>query len=97
MGSGGIDSAITLQNNEFLTGATVKPPTVPGMNSKAKDSIGPELGRSKSPSQPWSCLGGTDGVASTFPSTHPRGASEATHQRPAYGAVACCSLLSALC
>ena len=45
MGAGGITSAITLQNNEFMTGgATAKPLAVPGMNSKAKNSIGPELG-----------------------------------------------------
>lgn len=44
MGSGGPDSAITLQHNEFLTGAMTTPAAVPGMVSKAKKTIGPELG-----------------------------------------------------
>lgn len=44
MGSGGVTSGITLQNNEFMTGDTLTPAAVPGMNSKAKDTIGPELG-----------------------------------------------------
>lgn len=44
MGSGGIDSAITLQNNEFMTGATPKPDPVPGMPGRGKGTIGPELG-----------------------------------------------------
>ena len=44
MGSGGPDSSITLQHNEFMTAATTKPAAVPGMISKAKATIGPELG-----------------------------------------------------
>jgi hypothetical protein len=44
MGSGGVNSAITLQNNEFMTGATATPLGPAGMNPKAKDTIGPELG-----------------------------------------------------
>ena len=44
MGSGGMSSAITLQHNEFMTAATTKPASFPGMTSKAKDVIGPELG-----------------------------------------------------
>jgi len=44
MGGGGPASAITLQNNEFMTAATDKPPPYPGMKSQAKSSIGPELG-----------------------------------------------------
>jgi len=44
MGGGGVTSPVLLQNNEFMTGATIKPDIVPGMGSKAKASIGPELG-----------------------------------------------------
>lgn len=46
MGSGGISppAAITLFHNEFMTAATTTPATVPGMGSRAKDTIGPELG-----------------------------------------------------
>jgi alpha-galactosidase len=44
MGSGGVTSKITLFNNELMTAATTTPAAVPGMGSKAKDSIGPELG-----------------------------------------------------
>jgi hypothetical protein len=44
MGSGGVGSKVTLQNNEFMTAATDKPATVPGMSSAAKTTIGPELG-----------------------------------------------------
>ena len=44
MGSGGITSAITLFDNEFMTGATDTPAKVPGFNPRAKSTIGPELG-----------------------------------------------------
>lgn len=44
MGSGGITSGITLQHNERMTGAMTTPAAVPGMGSKTKKSIGPELG-----------------------------------------------------
>merc|ERR1719162_1123778 len=45
MGSGGIGSMITLQHNEFMTGAlTPAPEMIPGFVSKQKKSIGPELG-----------------------------------------------------
>jgi len=44
MGSGGVDSGITLFNNEFMTAATDVPIGPPGMSGKAKDTIGPELG-----------------------------------------------------
>ena len=44
MGNGGITSAITLQHNEFMTAATTTPATQPGMSSRAKTSVGPELG-----------------------------------------------------
>lgn len=44
MGAGGMDAAITLQHNEFMTAATDKPGPVPGMHSAAKGTIGPELG-----------------------------------------------------
>ena len=44
MGSGGVTSPITLFHNEFMTAADTTPAPVPGMNSKMKDTIGPELG-----------------------------------------------------
>ena len=44
MGSGGMGSAIALQHNEFMTAATDTPGPIPGMQSKAKSTIGPELG-----------------------------------------------------
>ena len=44
MGSGGPSSAVTLQHNEFMTAATTTPAAVPGMSSKSKATIGPELG-----------------------------------------------------
>ena len=44
MGSGGLDSSITLMHNEFMTAATTTPAAIPGMSSKAKNTIGPELG-----------------------------------------------------
>lgn len=44
MGSGGVDSSVTLFHNEFATAATTRPAPVPGMNSASKDTIGPELG-----------------------------------------------------
>jgi hypothetical protein len=44
MGSGGVTSAIELFHNEFMTAATTTPTGPAGMNAKAKDTIGPELG-----------------------------------------------------
>jgi alpha-galactosidase len=44
MGSGGPSSTITLQHNEFMTAAMTTPAAVPGMTSKNKKTIGPELG-----------------------------------------------------
>ena len=44
MGSGGVTSSITLFHNEFMTAADTTPAPVPGMSSKMKDTIGPELG-----------------------------------------------------
>eukprot|EP00729_Bicosta_minor_P017849 gene17849-9955_t len=44
MASGGPTSAITLFNNEFMTGAETTPGAVPGVKPTLKDSIGPELG-----------------------------------------------------
>eukprot|EP00036_Acanthoecidae_sp_10tr_P009316 CAMPEP_0182925442 /NCGR_PEP_ID=MMETSP0105_2-20130417/9414_1 /TAXON_ID=81532 ORGANISM="Acanthoeca-like sp., Strain 10tr" /NCGR_SAMPLE_ID=MMETSP0105_2 /ASSEMBLY_ACC=CAM_ASM_000205 /LENGTH=427 /DNA_ID=CAMNT_0025063291 /DNA_START=41 /DNA_END=1321 /DNA_ORIENTATION=- len=44
MGSGGVNSGITLFNNEFMTAATDTPTGPAGMSPKAKDTIGPELG-----------------------------------------------------
>jgi len=44
MGGGGPGEKITLQNNEFMTGATIKPKNINGMAGAAKSSIGPELG-----------------------------------------------------
>eukprot|EP00039_Didymoeca_costata_P019456 m.337603 g.337603 ORF g.337603 m.337603 type:complete len:378 (+) comp18177_c0_seq1:74-1207(+) len=44
MGSGGIDSAVTLFHNEFMTAAETTPEALPGMSPRNKDSIGPELG-----------------------------------------------------
>ena len=53
MGSGGIGSMITLQHNEFMTGAlTPAPEMIPGFVSKQKKSIGPELG-----TYPYGCMG----------------------------------------
>jgi hypothetical protein len=43
-GSGGITGQIALMHNEFMTATTSTPATVPGMTSKAKNNIGPELG-----------------------------------------------------
>jgi hypothetical protein len=42
--AGGITSSITLFNNEFMTLETTAPAPLPGMEPRAKDSIGPELG-----------------------------------------------------
>lgn len=44
MGSGGVDSPITVFNNEFMTGAIEMPVAPPGMNPRPHTSIGPELG-----------------------------------------------------
>lgn len=44
MGSGGVASSIDLFHNEFMTAADTTPATLPGMSSKMKDTIGPELG-----------------------------------------------------
>eukprot|EP00035_Acanthoeca_spectabilis_P023221 m.448354 g.448354 ORF g.448354 m.448354 type:complete len:367 (+) comp19648_c0_seq1:39-1139(+) len=44
MASGGPTSAITLFNNEFMTGAETTPSPLPGIHSVNKNSIGPELG-----------------------------------------------------
>ena len=44
MGSGGVDAEITLFHNEFMTAADTTPASVPGMGSRMKDTIGPELG-----------------------------------------------------
>jgi len=44
MGAGGESSAISLFHNEFMTAGITTPATQPGMLSKAKDTIGPELG-----------------------------------------------------